>query len=585
MARFCPNCGTQADETTKFCGKCGTRLDETPPAPPPQLNPTPPQTPPASTPTSTPPRTPPAATPVARPSAGAGSSATSVKSGGGGCGKVVVIVLVVLGLLVALGVGGAMYLAYRVKKKADEVKEAITSNDLNKMAEVLGAKAAGGKPVEPMPTFPDWSGSGAGAVQPGAVSTATSETASGVAGEKSLGGVVPLRAGLRITTAIQQSRGDYESIKEIKSVTDEGALMDYTADNIPGQANPFENEKQQEAEKKRKISLHSRRRILSEDLRSAHEYAQNFSETNPLTIANTTALGVSSSVLNDLKTKGESEFTYQDVGLKGALGGLLGGLAGMADQMNKNGAGAGGADTKEAQKAKDALGDLQKMAKVSCTLKRSDQKTYAFPVLLNNERVQLPAIRANCTSEDGNTAEFYFLDDSQNPLSLTWKLGKTDRLQVVKLEYVQEEPAGAKGKGKSGAGAGGGAAASAAAKQLEQKLEQQEKVQIYGIYFDFASAEIKPQSKPTLDEIAEVMNAHPDWKLNVAGHTDNVGEDAFNLDLSKQRAEAVKAALEKDYHISPDRLTTAGYGASSPVETNDTMEGRARNRRVELSKQ
>jgi OOP family OmpA-OmpF porin len=81
------------------------------------------------------------------------------------------------------------------------------------------------------------------------------------------------------------------------------------------------------------------------------------------------------------------------------------------------------------------------------------------------------------------------------------------------------------------------------------------------------------------------MKLHPDWKLNVAGHTDNVGGDAFNLDLSKKRSAAVKEALVSQYRISADRLITAGYGASSPVETNETLEGRARNRRVELSKE
>jgi outer membrane protein OmpA-like peptidoglycan-associated protein len=71
----------------------------------------------------------------------------------------------------------------------------------------------------------------------------------------------------------------------------------------------------------------------------------------------------------------------------------------------------------------------------------------------------------------------------------------------------------------------------------------------------------------------------------VGGHTDNVGGDAFNLDLSKKRSAAVKDALVSQYKIAPERLIAAGYGASSPVETNATMEGRARNRRVELSKE
>jgi len=329
--------------------------------------------------------------------------------------------------------------------------------------------------------------------------------------------------------------------------------------------------------------VHTRRKILSADLQSSHEYAESFGESQPLSLPNTTALGISSATLNDLVTKGEAEFSYHDVGIKGALGGLLGGIAGMTEQMNKNNP---SGKTPEDQKAQQAMKDLQNMGKVNCTMKRVDQKVYSFPVLLNDERVQLPAIRANCKSNDGALAEFYFLNDPQNALSLTWKIGKSDRLQVVKLEYAPVPASQTAGGGKAGAGGGAGdVESSAAAKQLEQKLEQQEKVRIYGIYFDFASAEIKPQSKPTLDEIAEVMNAHPDWKLNVGGHTDNIGGDAFNMQLSQQRADAVKNALVTQYKIAPERLTTAGYGASSPVEPNDTMEGRARNRRVELSKQ
>jgi OOP family OmpA-OmpF porin len=71
----------------------------------------------------------------------------------------------------------------------------------------------------------------------------------------------------------------------------------------------------------------------------------------------------------------------------------------------------------------------------------------------------------------------------------------------------------------------------------------------------------------------------------VDGHTDNIGGDTFNLDLSQRRAAAVKQALATRYHIGPDRLSTAGFGATRPVESNDTMEGRARNRRVELVRQ
>ncbi len=90
---------------------------------------------------------------------------------------------------------------------------------------------------------------------------------------------------------------------------------------------------------------------------------------------------------------------------------------------------------------------------------------------------------------------------------------------------------------------------------------------------------------PVLKEIADAMITNPSWKLSVEGHTDNIGGDAYNLDLSNRRAAAVKQALGERYHIAPDRLTTVGYGASRPKESNDTLEGRARNRRVELVRQ
>jgi len=108
---------------------------------------------------------------------------------------------------------------------------------------------------------------------------------------------------------------------------------------------------------------------------------------------------------------------------------------------------------------------------------------------------------------------------------------------------------------------------------------------VHGIYFDFGSATIKPESEPALKEIGDAVAKNPSWMLSVEGHTDNIGGDAANMELSKRRADAVKQALTTQYHVSPAKLTTAGFGATQPKESNDTPEGRARNRRVELVKQ
>jgi len=108
---------------------------------------------------------------------------------------------------------------------------------------------------------------------------------------------------------------------------------------------------------------------------------------------------------------------------------------------------------------------------------------------------------------------------------------------------------------------------------------------IYGVYFDTGKAEIKPESDSTLGEIARLLRANPTMKLHVVGHTDNVGTVAANTVLSKQRADAVVAALVSKYQIAAGRLDSAGVGSLAPVATNRTEEGKAKNRRVELVEQ
>lgn len=109
-------------------------------------------------------------------------------------------------------------------------------------------------------------------------------------------------------------------------------------------------------------------------------------------------------------------------------------------------------------------------------------------------------------------------------------------------------------------------------------------VALYGIQFDFDKADIKPDSRPTLDEIAKFLKANSDVALVVTGHTDGKGGFDYNVDLSKRRAQAVAADLAQHYGISSARLTPFGAGMSSPIASNDDDAGRAKNRRVELVK-
>ena len=106
-----------------------------------------------------------------------------------------------------------------------------------------------------------------------------------------------------------------------------------------------------------------------------------------------------------------------------------------------------------------------------------------------------------------------------------------------------------------------------------------------GILFATGKAEVQPESRPVLKEIAITLKQHPDLKILIEGHTDNVGSPASNLTLSDARAAAVKAALVADFRVDGDRITTRGLGDTKPSVPNTTSAGRAQNRRVELVKQ
>ena len=120
------------------------------------------------------------------------------------------------------------------------------------------------------------------------------------------------------------------------------------------------------------------------------------------------------------------------------------------------------------------------------------------------------------------------------------------------------------------------------AAEMQKSITASGKVALYGILFDFNKANIKPESAPTLTEMATLLKNEPNLKGLVVGHTDNVGTFEFNEDLSKRRAQAVVAELASKYGIDASRLTPLGASFMAPVTTNSTEEGRALNRRVEL---
>jgi outer membrane protein OmpA-like peptidoglycan-associated protein len=108
---------------------------------------------------------------------------------------------------------------------------------------------------------------------------------------------------------------------------------------------------------------------------------------------------------------------------------------------------------------------------------------------------------------------------------------------------------------------------------------------VYGIYFDTGKADVKPESDAALKEISKFLQQDPKLKLYVVGHTDNIGALASNMDLSRRRADAIVKVLTTTYQIAGTRLVAEGVGPLAPVASNDSEEGRAKNRRVELVKQ
>jgi outer membrane protein OmpA-like peptidoglycan-associated protein len=103
------------------------------------------------------------------------------------------------------------------------------------------------------------------------------------------------------------------------------------------------------------------------------------------------------------------------------------------------------------------------------------------------------------------------------------------------------------------------------------------------IHFDFDKSNIKKDFHAILNELARVLKDKlPDVKIIVAGHTDSTGSETYNEELSLARADAVKSYLKLQHGISPERIITKGHGENNPIDTNETKEGRAKNRRAHI---
>lgn len=120
------------------------------------------------------------------------------------------------------------------------------------------------------------------------------------------------------------------------------------------------------------------------------------------------------------------------------------------------------------------------------------------------------------------------------------------------------------------------------ASEIEQTLARDGKIAIYGIYFDFDRADIKPESQPQIEQLGALLRDNPGLGVLIVGHTDGQGGHDYNVTLSQRRAQAVANALMSGFGIAAARVIPVGAGMVAPVASNRTEEGRARNRRVEI---
>jgi hypothetical protein len=206
------------------------------------------------------------------------------------------------------------------------------------------------------------------------------------------------------------------------------------------------------------------------------------------------------------------------------------------------------------------------------TLKRVEKAAVPVRMIVNGRATTLPTLHVKgpiAVGSDAGTAELWILDDERFPALLHWEiLGSS-----VTTVRIDTPPTAKSGPGSaSGIDIGDGLSGAGCHSEL------------HGLYFASGSAQLLPESRPALEGIAAVLNSHADWSVVVEGHTDNLGSAESNLKLSRDRAAAVRDALITHYKVAAQRLSAAGYGLTRPIETNATLEGRALNRRVALSR-
>lgn len=374
---------------------------------------------------------------------------------------------------------------------------------------------------------------------------------------------INLCPGAHIVTAINESARDYESIKTITAMDNEGMTLRYSSEAIVYDwLNPGPGEL-------KKVT--TQRHVRAADIENASLYLQQFGEQLPEAVPETTAISISRDTFRKLKSAGEAEFAIF----------IPFGVDKPVIDRNEH----------------PNVYDNQMIATVTRA-----KDAPALTVSVNGVAQALPTLRFTGDFY-GDKAEFFVLDDVDMPLVLKFRIGigankplspdeieqrklldmptmvnpDKEILQVVKIQAPCPPRAAAEAKPE--------AVVDAVSASLEKTIADTGRVDIEAIYFTVNSATLRPESDAALAAIAAVMKRQPTWRMSVEGHTDSQSGEAFNLDLSKRRAGAVKDALAARFGVAAARLTTTGHGEAKPVADNTTLEGRARNRRVEFVRQ
>jgi outer membrane protein OmpA-like peptidoglycan-associated protein len=263
-----------------------------------------------------------------------------------------------------------------------------------------------------------------------------------------------------------------------------------------------------------------RRELLVADRREASSYVLGYEEDMPTSIRGTTSLGISTRVLSELRSAGRARLT---------------------------------------------LVYSHKLATIECELNRVSSEVM-MPIIVADRIIDFPSLHARAQCGEGERTargDFYFANDLEQPLliesslNFSWeKKPRTERITRV-IHGPGLHP------------------------DMEQALRTKRQYDAYGLRFSFDSAELRPESVQLVREIAQMLRANAEWKMQIAGHTDSTGGPDYNSGLSERRAEAVRLALV-EHGVESWRLRSEGRGEGQPKADNDTLAGRAINRRVEF---